>query len=425
MPLCDKLGVTRVGDVTGLDRTGIPNFIAVRPREAEPGISYHNGKGLTTSAAKAGALMEALERHSGERCDLPVICGRWEDVLEHGAAVDPRKIITPLVREYETGTRLEWVEGHDLVNERPTLVPLNAVVRPYTPTGGAVEIYRSHTNGLASGNMVTEAICHGMCEVVERDALSIADAIDVLAPAIAHLYHCDGTEPAGARKEIPGTLGRRVDLHTLPPIAGELVTKMERAGLRVCLRDVSAAIGVAAFECTCTEEGPHGRHVVHGGSGSHPDARVAVNRALTEAAQSRVAHIQGGREDLVDILRQTVSFDSDQLAERGESCSFSTVPTVENSNIDDDIRHLLDRLSDAHLDQVVVVDLTQQELGVPVVRVVIPEAETWSAFSHHGDPARLGHRANQALSDAVSGLLGSETRPRPAPSSQSFRDRAG
>ena len=33
----------------------------------------------------------------------------------------------------------------------------------------------SHTNGLASGNVIEEAICHALCEVIERDAVSLAD----------------------------------------------------------------------------------------------------------------------------------------------------------------------------------------------------------------------------------------------------------
>src|SRR5580704_19745048 len=71
-PLMRQIGVTRIGEVTPLDRTGIPNFVAVRPLDRGPGISYYNGKGSTRGAAKAGAMMEAIERYSGERCDLPV-----------------------------------------------------------------------------------------------------------------------------------------------------------------------------------------------------------------------------------------------------------------------------------------------------------------------------------------------------------------
>ena len=69
----DTIGVTKVADVTGLDRAGIPNFISVRPDDLGPGISYYNGKGMTRADARAGALMEAIERHAGEHYDGPII----------------------------------------------------------------------------------------------------------------------------------------------------------------------------------------------------------------------------------------------------------------------------------------------------------------------------------------------------------------
>src|SRR5712675_2730379 len=68
----DTIGVTKVADVTDLDRVGIPNFMTVRPRDLGPGISYYNGKGTTRAAAHAGALMEAVERHAGEQYDGPI-----------------------------------------------------------------------------------------------------------------------------------------------------------------------------------------------------------------------------------------------------------------------------------------------------------------------------------------------------------------
>ncbi|MBV8942473.1 MAG: YcaO-like family protein [Solirubrobacterales bacterium] len=411
--------MTRVADVTGLDRVGVPNFTTVRPREAVPGISYYNGKGLTASAAKAGALMEAVERHCAERCDLPVIRGTRDEIGEYGAAVDPRQLVAPLARAYDQRTTLEWVEGYDLMSDQPMFVPLDAVVCPYTPADPAARVYYSHTNGLASGNTIEEAICHAICEVVERDGLSIADTVDKLAPAVGQI--CAGGENPRNRKFAPATLGRRVALETLPPIARGVVTKMEQAGLRVSLRDISAAVGVATLECTCIEEGAGVGHVAHGGCGSHPDARVAVSRALTEAAQSRLAHIQGGREDLVDIISEPLPSHPKEAVERGDFYSFATVPTVENANIDDDIRYLLDRLADAKFEHVVVVELTRAELGVPVVRVVIPKAETWTLFCHHGASAKLGERANQALSDAVGDWFSSGKRSKSPEAFQPIR----
>jgi ribosomal protein S12 methylthiotransferase accessory factor len=401
LPLQAAIGVTRLADVTGLDRVGIPNFTTVRPREAGYGISYYNGKGVTPEAAKAGALMEALERHTGELCDLPVFLGTRDEMTCSGATVDPSQIIEPHLRRYQPSMSLEWVEGYDLLGDRPTYVPLNAVVCPYEPAGGAVQLYYSHTNGLASGNTIEEALCHAICEVVERDAVALSDADGKLAVAVRKLRADSGLDPRTPDALRVPPQARLIDLETLPARSLGLVRRLQSAGLLVYLRDVTSPVGIATFDCLSIERRLDGRHLTHIGSGSHPDARVAVSRALTEAAQSRIAHIQGGREDLPHIVRTPAPFEPEQIFGDSERLPFAAVASHEHQNVDDDIRFMLERLRGAGLEQVVAVDLTRPELGVPVIRVVIPGAETWSVFFAHGRPARLGPRANQAVSDAL------------------------
>jgi ribosomal protein S12 methylthiotransferase accessory factor YcaO len=401
LPLLEAIGVTRVADVTGLDRTGIPNFTTVRPREPGYGISYYNGKGVTRSAAKAGALMEALERHSGESCDLPVHRATRAEMNRRGPTVDPNRIVEPRVVEYRPEMQLEWIEGYDLLGDHPTFVPLNAVVCPYQPPDRSLELYYAHTNGLASGNTIEEALCHAICEVLERDAVGLANAAEMLAFGVARVYREAIGEPIQDPLPVTAPRGRWIELDTLPERAAGVAQKMQDADLLVYLRDVTSSIGIATFDCACVERKLDGRHWVHAGSGSHPDARVAVSRALTEAAQSRVAHIQGGREDLTHIIRSPAPFEPDEAFGTGERCEFGTVESREHANVDDDIRFLLGRLSAAGFEHVIAVDLTRPELGVPVVRVLIPGAETWSVFFTHGHYARLGARANRILWETV------------------------
>ena len=63
----------------------------------------------------------------------------------------------------------------DLITRRPTFVPLNCVVAPYNPVS-AMPLFYTSTNGLASGNTRLEALCHALCEVIERDATALAMA---------------------------------------------------------------------------------------------------------------------------------------------------------------------------------------------------------------------------------------------------------
>jgi ribosomal protein S12 methylthiotransferase accessory factor YcaO len=400
-PLMDFIGVTRVGEVTGLDRVGLPNFTAVRPRERGDGISYYNGKGLTRDAARAGALMEAVERYSGEICELPVHYGSRADLERLGPTVDPTGIVIPLATDYRPDLAIEWVEGFDLLSERPTYLPLNAVVCPYEPPVGRPLLYYSSTNGLASGNTYEEAVCHALCEVIERDALAVSYAYRDLVPAIGRVL-ADMSRAESPAAPLPVRFPL-VDLDSLPLRARLVVAKLKRAGLLVYLRDITSTGGIPAFECAVVEPRWDDRHLVHGGSGAHPDARVAVCRALTEAGQSRVGHIQGGREDLPEIVPEPVAFDPDELYGGGEFRSFATVASHECPTVDGDVRFLLDRLRAEGFPQVVVVDLTRPELKLPVVRVVVPGAESWSVYFAHIRRTSFGRRVSDILHGALRG----------------------
>ena len=56
----ESLGVTRLANITGLDRVGIPVYAAVVPK-SDGIISVYNGKGRRPIDAKVGALMEAID----------------------------------------------------------------------------------------------------------------------------------------------------------------------------------------------------------------------------------------------------------------------------------------------------------------------------------------------------------------------------
>src|SRR5437016_3701638 len=68
-------GITRVTDITQLDRIGIPVCVSVRPGAAKGSLCVHAGKGLTPGEARASALMEAVEFAAAEpgETDVPII----------------------------------------------------------------------------------------------------------------------------------------------------------------------------------------------------------------------------------------------------------------------------------------------------------------------------------------------------------------
>jgi len=172
----DKLktaGITRIADITDLDRIGLPIYTAIRPTAEEGGVSIYGGKGITKDHAKASAMMEGFERYSAERqsSDESII-SNLNDIDNN---IDPKSLNLPkdLERVDINDWDLEWSIARDIISEKDYYIPTNAVYHPYNPKDNAKTLFKSNTNGLASGNILEEAILHGMFEVIERDAWSI------------------------------------------------------------------------------------------------------------------------------------------------------------------------------------------------------------------------------------------------------------
>jgi ribosomal protein S12 methylthiotransferase accessory factor len=395
--MLDVIGVTKVADVTDLDRVGIPNFMAVRPHDLGPGISYYSGKGRTRSDAHAGALMEAIERHAGESYDGPITQSSYHNLRQQHACVDPLEIHVPMVGNYNDRLLVEWVSGFDLLNRRSTFVPLNCVVAPYEPPFSCMPLFFSSTNGLASGNTRLEALCHALCEVIERDSMALALARSQVKPAVGAILSEMGFNGRVLRESVETP---RVSLRGLPRSAAAVVHKLQRAGLEVRLRILTSNSGIPTIGCTIVDrQAPPTVMNEHGGCGTHPDARVALLRALTEAAQTRVTFIQGGREDLPEIAGDRDVRPADKQAVDGPMIVFTEIESREHSLINEDVEFMLERMRGSGFAQVVVVDLTKADIGIPVVRVIVPRAESWTMYFLHTGRAGLGRRVLQQIDE--------------------------
>ncbi len=389
----DAVGVTMVSDVTDLDRIGIPNFMTVRPRELGSGLSYYNGKGRTRDEAHAGALMEAIERHAGESYEGEVVLSSYYNLRRQRPCVDPAEIHIPRVRDFDEHLLLEWVSGFDLLNRQATYVLLNCVVAPYQAFL-CPPIFFSSTNGLASGNTRLEALCHALCEVIERDSMSLALARSHVRPAVAAILSEMGFAAGiSAQGEEPPQLS----LRGLPRAAAALVRKLQRVGLEVQLRNLTSQTGIATIGCTIVDRTAPVAFADASGCGTHPDARVALTRALTEAAQTRLTAIQGGREDLLDVLRNVGTLSDWPVA--GRSIDFEQIPSYEHSSINEDVEFMLERMRQSGFEQVVVVDVTRIAVAIPAVRVIVPRAESWTLSIVHSGRAAVGGRVLQQIQE--------------------------
>ncbi|MFD7831223.1 YcaO-like family protein [Kitasatospora sp. NPDC059803] len=264
-PRLARYGITRVARLTGLDCLGLPVATAIRP--AARTLAASQGKGATDLLAWLSATMEAVELWHAEQP---------RDVVLHTSAADARApypmSALPLRVHHDVLEHLplDWVAARTVADGDPVLLPADLLRRtPYDPL--SVQVLRATSTGLAAGNTWAEAALHAMYEVVERDAL-----------------HADDLEDG--RRRIP------VDPNTVTdPYCRSLLERLHQARAVIELHTVTNAYRLPVCRALIwSEEYPR----FFGGAGCHADPHIALSRAITEAAQSRLTSIAGTRCDL-------------------------------------------------------------------------------------------------------------------------------
>lgn len=354
LPFAARMGITRLGNITGLDNIGIPVAVAVRPNSRS--VAVAQGKGLDLDQAKASALMEACESFHAEEMG-PFRRAAYREFAAE-TVVDPAAL-PATGKPFDPAAAIGWTEGYDLLAEKNCWVPAELVHSDYTSESEGY--FAAGSNGLASGNHLAEAVISGACEVIERDAIALWQAGGLVAQG-----------------------GRRLDLASVDDRGCRRALELyEAAGMAVRVWDATSDVGVPVFLCQIRDRasGDSGRLRRWHGAGCHPDRAVALSRALTEAAQVRLTYIAGIRDDLAppeyrepataalgDLL-------ADALAATTRARSFGNIPEHTSGDLGDDLRWILDRLRAVGVARVVACDLTRADIGVPVARIVIPGLE--------------------------------------------------
>ena len=391
IPISRRIGVTRLADITDMDVLRIPNYSAILPG-TEDYIWVYSGKGSTKEHAMASALMESIERYSslpsgGQR---KFTRSSYAELSKTCKVLHPDRLVEPVRFEYRDDMLMDWLAGYDLASGEEVMVPASAALFRYTPPPPAVNPFAYfHTNGLASGNVMEEAICHALCEVIERDAMSLgklrASAIPFhILRIVLHSLNSAGLQvpsiPADRFVDDPGVFPD-VDISGIEfQPAKDLVDKFYRAGISLTIKDITSDIGIPTFNASSVEWVTHDYGYLAEGHGTHPDARIALIRAITEVSQTRAANIQGARDDLRKIKYGEQNTDDRrawQFMASTKKIRFSQVQTFFNEDILDDIKLILSRLKNVGLSQVIIVDLTNPDIGIPVVRAIVPGLETF------------------------------------------------
>jgi YcaO-like protein with predicted kinase domain len=383
-PFLEKFGVTRVGDITGLDVIGIPVWFAVRPNSRSLAVSQ--GKGIDDSSARVSAAMEALELAHAESHRIPIKLATLKEMSTEGEIVDIAKLPRPRTPLFGTNRQIYWTQATDWSTGSPVWVPYETVhadaTVPWMTGSGS---FPGSSNGLASGNVRQEALLHGLYEAIERDGQAI--------------WYCSSPHQLASR---------RLDLNTVDyPAALDLLEKFRRAGVTPMVWDMTSDIGIASFRAILFDErfDPVTCPLpAVAGAGCHAERGVALTRALTEAAQSRVTIIAGSRDDL-DRGRYLAGQDAGVYAGMRsmarafeESSDFHHVPDQGHGTLDEAIEHAVARLKAAGLDQVLFVDLSDPDAPIAVTRVIVPGLEGPPESPSYTPGARVrAHRASEGM----------------------------
>jgi len=354
------MGITRVANVTGLDKIGIPVVMTCRPNSRS--LSVFQGKGVDLNAARASGVMEAVETYHAETILNPLKFASYAELRHRSHAVlDGNALPQSAQGCFHPHRAMLWIEGYDLIQKASVWVPYEVVHTDYSTSAPAGSgCFRISTNGLASGNHLLEAISYGLCEVIERDATTLWNFLDDRAR--------QATE---------------IDLATVDDeLCLDLIGRCRQAGLCVRAWEATSDIGLPTFVAEIRENTVQWGAVwgkAAFGSGCHLTRQVAMVRALTEAVQVRTTFIAGARDDMSwsdyeHGEEQTLALRTGHSDEPGFR-AYPETATWSSESFREDLVWAMDRLLSVGLSRLIAVDLTQMQFELPVVRVIVPELE--------------------------------------------------
>ncbi|MEU0102081.1 YcaO-like family protein [Streptomyces sp. NPDC006267] len=355
-------GVTRVADVTGLDSFGVPVAMAVRP--AAKTLAVSPGTGASPLLARISAVMESVEQwHAEYACPVPGVVGT--PACELGLPYDVRGLRQHTGSLLSERTPLDWVAAAEAVSGAKTWVPQSYVsVDHQVADGWQPPLLHASTNGLASGNSYSEAVTHALYEVIGRDCTASAGSVPVSA-----VRHVD-----------PSTVD--------DPMCAAVLGRITGAGAWAEIVEVPNRWGLPCFVAYTWSQDLPAPAV---GSGVHSSPAVALSRAVTGSAQSRLTAITGCRDDLAVAPFTTGSRGTGRApATERESVSWQEVsgPSCEFAEDTHEMRWLAERVRELTGRPPVVVDLSTEN-GFSVVKVVTTGL---ADDGRHGPPRPVAQR---------------------------------
>lgn len=334
-------GVTRLADITGLDRLGLPVWQAVRP--AGRSLSVHQGKGSSPQAAQIGALCEAIEAHCSEQASADGPTCRLSELPASQRAADMGDYGRSRERPPDAEQAIPWCRATDCLSGRPAWLPHDLVSIDFTR--GVPSRFERASSGLGAGPSEADALAVSLLELIERDAVG----------EWRRLGRAERVTTAIRTDSIPfgwfQSWRRRLDELDID--------------LRIFLP--ASVIGIPVFVCEiggAEAFGPDYRRFY--GTAAHDEPEIALFKAFAEAIQSRLTLIAGVRDDIMPsyYARSHARPDAPADAAAGRPWENRT-PSVRGPEA------LAERLAGAGFRQIAVKPLGAG-LGVAVTKAFVP-----------------------------------------------------
>jgi len=330
-------------------RLDIPVFFSTCGHDAKAviGTQKQMGKGATPTQAEASAIMELVERFSffsfyqnpaHTRLATCAQIGDQAIAFEQIArSVHDDSEDLAVARKLFDTLPLRWTGAFNLTREREVLVPIDWFY--------AINAF----NGPSAGNCVAEALCQGICEVVERHVSSIVSRERLAVPVIN-----------------PNSSADR--------LVREMLGKYNRAGIKVVLSDFTLemgipTVGVLAYD---PETFPQRSEIVWT-AGTTPSPEKALSRALSEVAQLAGDFNTGSNYVASGLPKFSSLKEADYVIGAPGPIALSTLPDISNDNIRIEVESCVQALAERDF-EVITVDTMHPELAIPAFYTIIPGA---------------------------------------------------
>lgn len=342
-------GLNLLDDIVRIDngRLDIPVYFSVCGPDARAAIGNYKqmGKGATPAQARASAVMELGERFSlysfrnnGENfIDAPFQDLKLPAIPLEAIArsVGDTSDDLPAALEAFAQLPLRWTWAFNLTRGESILVPFNWF---WTI---------NEFNGASAGNCNEEALCQGICEVVERHVSALVSRNHGDVPRID-----------------PGSI--------TDPVALELLAKYRSAGIEVCLSDFSMEMGIPTIGALAWDPStfPAKSEIVWT-AGTTTNPGKALCRTLTEVAQLAGDFNSGGNYVASGLPKFNSLEQARHVTHSNRTVGLDALPDLGDDNIKTEVLRCIEALAQRQM-EVLVVDVRHPKLGIPSYYTIIP-----------------------------------------------------